>query len=660
MTAQIDPLQLKIQTQLLQAMFMKNMAFLKQSMPAIYAFYQSYTPQTAQLAIDNQGAVNLSTNNQFFYLEDPKQASIKQVEAFIKKPIYFDYTINKANPDTMVYEHQKVNTEIVEEREKQAGKYLPYSLNKGEQINTIAFIGTGLGFHIDHLFNQYQIRSILIFEPSADVFYAMLHCVDVSEWFNRCQALGGRLTFKIGGSEQQFINDIYQFSTDEGAFNLVQMYLYRHYFSDKTKDTLKLLGEMEHRFKSGWGFCEDEIIGITHTLQNIEKNGASILLEKTPSTIDNKPVFIIGNGPSLDDSLAYLKENQENAIIISSGTSLKPLLSNGIIPDLHVEQERPKSIEQWVKKAGHEEVLKSIPLICLNTVAPGILSLFNGAYVALKAGDVGSTLVKQYLSNEFKELYYSNPTVTNTSTAIAVALGFKTLYLFGVDYGFRAEGVHHAQGSIYQDIKDFKLTGEFKAPANFGGEVITMRNYDHSRGVLEMLLEKNPDVKCVNTSDGMAINLTTACRFYDLPSFSHISHKSAYIKNILSSRFKSMPVKESLDKQFSALLPSFAENMAYINQQLDGVSDKEQLVEAFAKQFNFISLDQGDKGKVLFKKLFSGSLNYLQANILDNVSRYKDKQACQQYIGFCILKMREHLDYLIEDVAEHYNKTARV
>ncbi len=52
---------------------------------------------------------------------------------------------------------------------------------------------------------------------------------------------------------------------------------------------------------------------------NISENNAKVLLEKAKLQKKSAPVFIIGNGPSLDQHLAYIKANEDNAIIISIG-----------------------------------------------------------------------------------------------------------------------------------------------------------------------------------------------------------------------------------------------------------------------------------------------------------------------------------------------------
>lgn len=660
MSSQIDPLLIKIQTQILQATFLKNMACLKLHMPAVYQYFQNYQPQKVQLALDNNGEVNLSTGNQFVYDADPKVSSLTQVEKFLENPPCFDFEISLRDDENYQYEHEKVINNIYKKRRKELGAAPPFHMQDGGQINFIAVIGLGLGYHVEQLFKLFTIRSIYIFEPEPDVFFAALHTVDMNVWFNSCISLGGELTLKIGGEESAFVNEIAQYFKREGYFLLPQMYLYRHYLSNKTTDAFKLISELEYRYKSGWGFCEDEIIGISHTLSNISDNKAAILLENAKLYKKEQPVFIIGNGPSLDNDLAYIKANQENVVIISSGTSLKPLLNYGIIPDLHVEQERPKSIYQWVKKIGYEDTLKEIPLLCLNTVYPGILNLFKRPYVMLKAGDAGTSFIHEYVSDKYLELFFCNPTVTNASTSGAVAMGFKEMYLFGLDYGFKSEKEHHAKGSIYQDIENFKMTGDFKVPGNFGGEVLTRRVFDSSRGVLEMLLEQNPTIKCLNASDGAAIKLTTSVRTKDLPKFRRIKNKKKILESYLNDCFDdTYSLKEDLYVEFFSALPYFSTYVSFLLETLKNVKTKNELTNAFSIQFKFVMQFESDRNKMLFHRFFIGTLNFLQASIMNNVSRYKNEKAQQDFIEYCITEMQEHLLFLLSDVSEHYDKPAR-
>lgn len=657
--SQIDPLLLKIQTQLLRATFLKNMAVLKEHMPAIYHYYQNYSATRIQLALDDKGQVNLVTNGEFFYKNDAKESSKVQVEAFLKSPPCFNFDV--APSKNQNYEHEKVIHKLFDKRKSELGVNSCNQLQKNGQINFIAIMGSGLGYHLENLFNDFSIRSAFIFEPEPDCFFATLHCVDIGEMLKHCTSLGGELTFKIGGTKEEYVNEINSSFKDIGYFNVSKMYLYRHYLSDKTTDAFKMINELAYRFRSGWGFCEDEVIGISHTLTNISENKAPILLADANNKKRELPVFIIGNGPSLDESLAYLKANQDNAIIISSGTSLKPLLNNGIIPDFHVEQERPASIYKWVKKIGHEEILKQIDLICLNTVYPKILALFKKSHIVLKSGDAGTTFIHDSISDKYEELFFCNPTVTNASTAVAVAMGFKNLTLFGLDYGFKSEQEHHAQGSIYDDIKNYKLRGDFQVEGNFSNNVFTTRVFDSSRGVLEMLLEKNQDVKCINTSDGAKIALTEGLRIQDLPVLKKINKKKILVAHILSVSFDNRYYQQKdIMANFQRLQPTFIEYTQQLLSFTGNVKSRLELVNAFSLQYQFVNEIKNDSTKKLFHAFMNGSLNYLQSTIVSNVYCYSERPQQEAYIQYCLKTMTQHLNWLVNDLGENYNKPAKM
>ena len=110
MTSQTDPLLVKIQTQLLRATFIKNMAVLKEHMPAIYHYYQNYTPSKVQLSLDSNGHVNLIANGEFVYQNDPKLSSQAQVDKFLKKPPHFNFDIPIHENDQLTMSMKKLST----------------------------------------------------------------------------------------------------------------------------------------------------------------------------------------------------------------------------------------------------------------------------------------------------------------------------------------------------------------------------------------------------------------------------------------------------------------------------------------------------------------------------------------------------------------------
>ena len=95
---------------------------------------------------------------------------------------------------------------------------------------------------------------------------------------------------------------------------------------------------------SGW---EERYVSILKELnysRKKDKESARILdsilkktdtIEKLKKIIQGKTVFVIGSGPSLAIAIPKLKK-LEKSIKIAADSSLKPLIDNGIFPDIVV------------------------------------------------------------------------------------------------------------------------------------------------------------------------------------------------------------------------------------------------------------------------------------------------------------------------------------
>jgi hypothetical protein len=99
----------------------------------------------------------------------------------------------------------------------------------------------------------------------------------------------------------------------------------------------------------GWGFFDDSLIALSHSMRNIERGVPFFKKNKKISQKhQNVPVFIIGSGPSLDESLPFIKENKERAILISCGSAISALHKHGITPDIEVQIEPKQCMISWL------------------------------------------------------------------------------------------------------------------------------------------------------------------------------------------------------------------------------------------------------------------------------------------------------------------------
>jgi len=653
-------------TKLLRATFLTNLAFFQQKMPELYEYFRDYKPKKVKLTFDHNGDANLVNNGSLVYQENPQENSEKQVSTYIEEPRQFVSELTFTG--SAKYQHEKQLKMLYERREQLLrNKTTEDLLKNGEIIDFMAMIGLGMGYQCKQLCDQVAIRYLYIWEPDSDIFHCAMHVIDFNGIFEHCVKNSGALIIKVGGNENQFVNEIDQQLKNYGYFNSARLYMYRHYHSEDTDKGYKNLTELCYRLNNGWGFFEDEIISVSHTLTATEKKlpllKASALFK---NNLDNAPVFIIGNGPSLDDHLDYIKNNQNNAIVFSCGTALKAILDAGIMPDYHIEMERVAATFEWIDRVGHKEKLKKISIITLNTVYSKIQDLFGRAYIIGKPKDGGMDFLYEYISKEeFPSVYACNPTVTNASAAIAIRLGFKRLFLFGVDFGYKDEEKHHAQGSMYfqKGFHGFtkKMASAFKVKGNFGEDVFTTQIFDVARASMEILFQENPDVVCCNCSDGAHIQLTVPQKVTEIGTLKTIEDKRNGLTSLASDAFSDKAFKEL---NFNQLFNNKLKVLKQIIDELKSsceieVIDRTHLSRLFSEQFKYVKQFQESKKTEVYYRFINGTLNYFQSNIMTNAFYFNQNDEQKKYINWALSLFSEHLSWLYCELESQYDKASK-
>jgi hypothetical protein len=660
---------LTIQKMLLQTTLIANLNTLKVYLPEIYEEYKSYKPEGTGVAIDEGGQINLFNNGSFIY-DNPENFAKEQVDLFIKEPTMMTYKLEHQADKDMLFEHPRILKKISSKREADVKETLKRPIDES-RIDFICMIGAGLGYQIEELFRQKNVVNFLLCEPSKDTFYAMLHCVDMRVLIEKCLNLGGRFSMRIGGSASGIINAVSVMLHQQGHFNLSRIFFYRHYLSDTTIDTVQLIREIGHRWAAGWGFMEDEIISVTHTLSNIQ---AGFKVCKKTALIDNpiakRPVFIVANGPSFDSSINFLQKNADKVIIVSCGTALKALLANNIKPDIHVEMERTAGLLPYIDVIEEQQrassiKLKDIQIIALNTVYTELLNRFKSPLLLTKFCDGGGKLIQRFdKSGIYAAPDHSNPTVSNTAVVLMTTLGFKELYFVGLDYGYKSNEHHHSKDSIYYD-EGFTYVEDLKenmlVEGNFSETVFTIPVFDSSRGNVELHLQELPHVNAYNCSDGAKIAFTTPMHLTDIADLTSFDDKESTIAELLDNSFdNSQFTVKKLDKSINQ---SFKEVKAVLEQLMNfmdvDISTREELSQQFTLQNSLLMELKTRKEYHVTYWLIQGTFRYLQTSIMSNCYYYDNATQRKEFIKFCLKEFRTHIESLYQELKNSYNKPSK-
>lgn len=426
--------------------------------------------------------------------------------------------------------------------------------------------GLGLGLHLEQLIDRLDVRSVIIVEQYDEFLYHAMHHVDFSILFEKLNGRRGSLNIIVENVPEVIANFIF-YMMRQDSFGLIDgSYIFDHYSSFVLKEAKSRFLDRLPLLSANPGFFEDEQIMIRNYVGNAATEDSVVFADK-PRSVKKTPVIICGSGPSVDTSIDFVKANRNNAIIISCGTGLGALLGYGVRPDYHVEIENTPGPVEIVQGLSTKHDLSEITLIASNTVRPALSACFPKRIHFFRDSVCSSKLFGQ----RYGEIYYAAPTVANTAARIAFGMGFRTLYLVGVDLGARDKDNHHGRHSIYMADKEFLKThpGHLAAtnytiqvPGNFGGSVVTNQSFLYASVHFSGLIARYDHVKVWNLSDGIRIPGAIPC----LP-------ESAMIQNDVSRKARDL---EWLRGEFDvagkdALVP--VQRLALLGEALDQFYD---------------------------------------------------------------------------------------
>ncbi|MCF2918992.1 DUF115 domain-containing protein [Pseudoalteromonas sp. APAL1] len=591
--------------------FSKNLAAFEQYYPDVFKAIQEFQPrEDFCLHVTKSGHGNFVPKGKEapLYGEDPYQQVNRQVNAALTNPTIAktEYTkVDLLNFDERL--HIQYMQKLVEYIRKIGLYEQSDSLSeiKGSFPSAMIF-GLGLGYAVESLIERVEFSYIFIIEPDFEVFFASLFCIDWSKLIQRIDDEKGCLFLLLGASEQELAEDLSTIAEDIGAFCIVNSFCFQHYQDDKLSKLAQNFYSNYFRFQFGFGFYNDAITGFAHSLIHAQNNENFFNqdLGKIKRNGTNPPVFIIGNGPSLDDSIEYIKRNQDKAIIFACGTALGSLVKAGVNADFHVLVERPlRNYEALLDMLTVEEY-KKVNLLSVNTVYPDTVDLYKWSGLALKGNEAGSDYInlQHYVKNEkgLPFIPHSNPLVANTALSFALSFGFKDIYLFGVDNGSVNEGLIHSQLSVYNDLHKGKFDYEEldldsdSVIGNFNKLIKTNSTFKMSNNQLELLISLFPKCDVKNVGDGLSINGATPVHSDELIELGYSVNKIEevdFVKGLFSqinipSNSHVERIKTVFDEIISHLISIASESVLTVKEAADNLMRQSRYIYSYKDTVN--------------------------------------------------------------------------
>ena len=533
--------------------FDKNLSCFEKYYPNIAAVIRTYEVRKEFcLHVTTSGHGNIIPKGEVLplYNDEPIVQAKQQVEEHVNSPVFTstDYTgYPKRSVDGRI--HTKYMAELALELESINNGNSEGLLTLPDVYPTAMIFGIGLGYHIPMLLDRCSFKYIFIAEPDIELFFASLFCIDWVKIIENIDQSGSSLYLHIGVDQVNFIHDLENIANKIGSQSLVKTFCYSHIPGDSYKQVIQRWFSDFFKFQTGHGFYNDAITGFAHALEHIE-NDRPLLFRNTP--IDNLkdiPVFLIGNGPSLDEAAEFIKNNSDKAIIIAAGSAMASLVKLGIEIDFHVLIERPLSNYLIVKDVLPKGEYKKTNLLSVNVVYPETNELYKWSGLALKGNEAGTDFIsilslKKY-GHSLPQPSYINPLVSNTGLSFALQFGFRNIYLFGIDNGNLPSGKHHSDLSFYRKTDTDKgyhspAVTENTLPGNFGGIVYTKDLYKLSHAQLENLIGHVNEGFYYNVGSGAKLKGASSISASDLLPLKEKIDKESVVKEIKEGFFKNL------------------------------------------------------------------------------------------------------------------------
>lgn len=481
------------------SLFEKNLEFFKNKDAEIYRKVKDFEVTSSELVLKDGEVVNLKLGKNNFYGKDEKEYVKSQVEDFLKNPLRLHFT----NPNHCNLSPVSLGM-LLKVREnylrENAAEFTPFPVT---DTGFLYLLGVGLGNIVEELLEQKLAKNYFIIEPVLEVFVQSMHVRDWEAVYQLAEDNEILPILIVGESPSYTVSVVEACIRRIGNTFVDGSYFVAHYSSWEIEETYGILMDRLKVYNNSTGFYEDELVMMTNAYENF-RNNTFRMIPNGKYLRQDYPVLIVGSGPSLEYDLDIVKKLKDQAIVVSCGTTLNVLVKNGIIPDFQVEIENVNDVYRFNKKITESNDLSKTTLIATTTVQANTCPLYNDVWFYVR-GALSSTMVFHELGQDLED---ATPLSANPAVSAMAVLGFRNMYLFGVDCGRYVGASHHHKDSIYHELgmqeDDFNPAYGIRVQGNFGGTVETTTVLDMSRWTISRV-QKKFAMNMYNASHGARI-----------------------------------------------------------------------------------------------------------------------------------------------------------
>ncbi len=481
----------------------KNLLFFTTAYPPVAAVVLDPETELTRPILDENGfATDIDVGEGRLYNRPAADFAAEQVASYLAQPRRI--VVEPPNPADL---HDDCTRTMAAELDAAAADQLDQPpLDHG---GILMVVGIGLGLHIPELISRTGPRHVVLVEPIGEFLGHSMSALDWQDVWSQCADAGATIDIVVGGDPATILQRLQPLMMSFGETAIDGSYLYVHYQTDVTKAIAAKFHDLAGMTAILKGYYTDEKLMVENTVANVAAHDFWFIESELRAPI-GAPVFVVGAGPSLDQSYDVIRKWQDRAVIVSAGSTLQALLQQDIVPDFHIEKEntqptvdRLRHIHARNRDRLAGDTFGEVRLVASTTVKPGVTELFDEKFLFMRSA-LSSTLM---FGKGHHAVDGTSPYSANAALTLAAIMGFRDVYLFGCDCGAKDAAQHHSGETAYYTLDNYPQRGvdlPLRAPGNFGGEVLTNAHFSWSRLTYEQVIAA-AGLTVRNCSDGVMI-----------------------------------------------------------------------------------------------------------------------------------------------------------
>ena len=572
-----------IQTQVIQ-IYQDNLNFLSQNYPEVFQKIQTFNSalENATLLaqydleyLDGYFDVKQIASQNYLYSDNSiaiSSALTKQVNnnknsfSFEGFPLYYNIEKAKDMDDKTlglegVYPMMSYYIDTIERSSKM------------KKIEKFIFIGVGLGMHLFDIHKKILANEYLIIEDDLELFNLSLFCTKYYEIGS-----DAKFYFSIAEDENSFMNIINTFLEDSFYLN---RYLKYSYFPAHSESKIKFIQN---------ALISQDFISFPYKtllrkylkpLEYINEDYKIInfMHHFTSSRFSDKPMLVLGAGPSLQKNIKWLEKNHNSFILMAVSSTLKTIHKYNIKPDIITHMDGFESVLDIYKGFDVKEFTKDSIILFGSFIPTQVREMFSKENIFFTEEDT-------YYFKDYNSLV--GPCIGSTSLLYALMLDIKEIYTLGTDFAVdEVTGKTHSDGHITKDRVDISTKDTLKEQmsfrknlfavnGNFTAKVYTNSLYQVSIQALHnrIPLIKKEYQKIYNLNNGAKINETVPLHVENIKSYKEIDKKQLFDE-----------IKTTMEQESSTVLTQ--NDIASLQERLVFVKKIKETLQRYKKEISY-------------------------------------------------------------------------